>query len=69
MLQMETLTLEQQAQAWIKEREELCQWRSNLIAQGGPVLSLKPDSITPDNLPQPLQSEVVRLLKASGDWY
>ena len=61
-------TLQEQAREWVNQREELCKWRSELSSQGGPIMSLKPEAIDPERLPESLQAEVIRQLEAIGSW-
>lgn len=54
--------LEAQAREWIARKDDLCKWRNQLMEQGGPLLSLKQEVIHPDLQPEPLRSEIERLL-------
>jgi hypothetical protein len=51
-------TLEQQALAWLRHREELQQ----PLFPGGPPMSNKPEAILVDLQPEPLRSAIERVL-------
>ena len=51
-------TLEQQAQEWLDNREQL----SKLSQESGIRFQWKAQAVNPYSLPDPLQSEVLRLL-------
>lgn len=55
-------TLQQQAQEWINERKRLSAARSRLFEEEGVCLSLKPSTVNPEYLDEPLRSEVMRQL-------
>lgn len=59
-------TLQAQAEEWIQQRDRLASGRNQLLEQGGPMLTLKPQALLADELPPALQAEVIRQLGESS---
>jgi hypothetical protein len=57
-----TISIERQAREWIAKRDALVQSRSRVREESGLLLSDKAESLAPDLLPEPLQTEVLRQL-------
>lgn len=59
-------TLEEQAQAWLKRREEVSEGTTRLLKNSGIWSSPKTTVISPTFLPEPLKTEVLRQMNISG---
>ena len=61
-------SLQAQASKWIADRNRIIESRTRLGEEYGIWVSEKRTSICPDHLEEPLQSEVIRQLRDTGDW-